>query len=255
MGDMTPVVFNAGFYDITTNAKSAEYWDITYDGGSTKTGGPDDNPNYEFYNSNSFQISQTIKGLAEGYYRIRVQSFYRAGTNAVNTPAFEADQTYGRNVELFGTTETNDRFVPVRNVLERAEADGSLTGAAIAGEDEVTVAYNAIDEFTVPNGMTSFAAYVAAGYYWNEVDVFVGEGETLTLGLRKAEHIAEDWCILDNFQFYYLGTTAPTAIEAVDADIITTGNASTKIYNIAGQRVAKAVKGLYIVNGKKVLVK
>lgn len=255
MGDMTPVVFNAGFYDITQNAQSAEYWDITYDGGSTKTGGPAEDPNYEFYNSNSFQISQTIKGLAEGYYRIRVQSFYRAGTNAVNTPAFEADQTYGRNVELFGTTETNDRFVPVRNVLERAEADGSLTGAAIAGEDEVTVAYNGIDEFTVPNGMTSFAAYVAAGYYWNEVDVFVGEGETLTLGLRKAEHIAEDWCILDNFQFYYLGTTAPTAIEAVDADIIATGNASTKIYNIAGQRVAKAVKGLYIVNGKKVLVK
>ena len=42
-----------------------------------------------------------------------------------------------------------------------------------------------------------------------------------------------------------------TAIDAINADATESG----VIYNIAGQRVNKAQKGLYIVNGKKVLVK
>ena len=41
-----------------------------------------------------------------------------------------------------------------------------------------------------------------------------------------------------------------TGIEAVEAETSASG-----IYNLAGQRVAKAQKGLYIVNGKKVIVK
>ncbi|MBR0037601.1 MAG: hypothetical protein IJP70_08165 [Bacteroidales bacterium] len=41
-----------------------------------------------------------------------------------------------------------------------------------------------------------------------------------------------------------------TGIEAVEAETSANG-----IYNLAGQRVAKAQKGLYIVNGKKVIVK
>ncbi len=42
-----------------------------------------------------------------------------------------------------------------------------------------------------------------------------------------------------------------TAIEAVESDLI----ANDAIYDLSGRRVAKAVKGVYIQNGKKVLVK
>ena len=45
----------------------------------------------------------------------------------------------------------------------------------------------------------------------------------------------------------------PTGINGITADELT-GKESV-IYNLSGQRVSKAVKGLYIVNGKKVLVK
>lgn len=43
-----------------------------------------------------------------------------------------------------------------------------------------------------------------------------------------------------------------TSIDAIDGSVEAENGA---IYNIAGQRVQKAVKGLYIVNGKKILVK
>lgn len=43
----------------------------------------------------------------------------------------------------------------------------------------------------------------------------------------------------------------PTAINAIEA----AENENTEIYNLAGQRLSKAQKGVNIVNGKKVLVK
>jgi hypothetical protein len=42
-----------------------------------------------------------------------------------------------------------------------------------------------------------------------------------------------------------------TAIEGIAAEKMNNG----EVYNLQGQRVVKAQKGLYIVNGKKVLVK
>ena len=45
----------------------------------------------------------------------------------------------------------------------------------------------------------------------------------------------------------------PTGIETVANSQEV--NANSKFFNLAGQRVAQPTKGLYIVNGKKVLVK
>ena len=43
-----------------------------------------------------------------------------------------------------------------------------------------------------------------------------------------------------------------TGIQEIDA---TTDNAAATIYNLQGQKVNKAEKGIYIINGRKVLVK
>lgn len=46
-------------------------------------------------------------------------------------------------------------------------------------------------------------------------------------------------------------SNVPTAIEGITAD----NRENTAIYDLTGRRVEKARKGLYIINGKKVLVK
>ncbi len=64
---------------------------------------------------------------------------------------------------------------------------------------------------------------------------------------------------LDAHHCYLTGVTGAalrlpgmaTAIEAVESDVI----ANDAIYDLSGRRVSKAVKGVYIQNGKKVLVK
>ena len=81
---------------------------------------------------------------------------------------------------------------------------------------------------------------------------FYSDGVTpITVGLQVYNTNA-NWMAADNFTLYYIGTVAPDAIEGVEAAKTATPAA---IYNIAGQRVVKAVKGLYIINGKKVMVK
>ena len=50
---------------------------------------------------------------------------------------------------------------------------------------------------------------------------------------------------------FFFGSDAATAVKGIEA----AGEEAGAIYNLAGQRVEKAVKGVYIINGKKVLVK
>lgn len=89
--------------------------------------------------------------------------------------------------------------------------------------------------------------------YCNSVDFEITETADLRLGLRKSQGFSGDWVIFDDFQLFYLGgELPPTAINEVANTAKASQNA---IYNIAGQRVANTVKGLYIVNGKKVYVK
>ena len=250
-GDITAVIYNAGFVDPVSGENNANGWTSVYDGGNT--GGAYET--YEYYNNNSFRISQTINGLAEGSYLIRVQSFYRAGDNVSNAATLTENPDSITHAYLFAQTESSNREVAVKNVLERENEDGEL-GTDIMGvgsEVEVTN-YKDYESFYVPNDRESFAAYNMAGIYWNKLEVFVKKGESLTLGLYKDEHVAADWCPFDNFELYYLGPEPLTAVEGVEAE---TGRklANGAIYNLAGQRVNKAVKGLYIINGKKVLVR
>ena len=80
---------------------------------------------------------------------------------------------------------------------------------------------------------------------------FQSDGKTpLTVGIFVKETNV-NWIAADNFKLFYVGKEG-SAVEGIAAE---TGNKSFAIYNLAGQRVAKAVRGLYIINGKKVVVK
>lgn len=253
-GNITTAIYNYSFIDPATQVAGLGGWTYTSDGGNEiKTGGSEENPAAEFYNNNSFNFYQTLKGLAEGYYQIRVQSFYRAGAAQANADSLTAERTYGQNVKLYAKTESGEVATSVKNILQREDEEGSLETGQSATGGETVVKYAGEDEFYIPNDMTSFCEYTEIGIYWNEVKVHLKAGETLTLGLFKDTHIDNDWTIFNNFELYYLGNDeAPDAINAVE---VNGEKASAAIYNLAGQRVAKAVKGLYIMDGKKVVVK
>lgn len=88
--------------------------------------------------------------------------------------------------------------------------------------------------------------------YNSSVRINVAEGETLRLGLRKSTSISGDWVIFDDFGLYYLGGNLDTGITEVETNV---DKANGSIYNLAGQKVSHMNKGIYIKDGKKILVK
>lgn len=239
--DVTAVILNPGFEGIDEQTPGASYWNVTRDGGNEgyQFGV------YEFYNNNSADINQTIKGLKEGYYRVKVQGFYRAGDNATNAASLAEDPSSIAQSYLYAGANQ----VAMKNVLDLEDVEGYVAGEGMGVGSEPTVSWNGNDAFIVPNNREALAAYFEAGLYWNEVECQVGKSGVLTLGISKPAHVASDWLPYDNFQLYYLGTTAPTAVENVAAQ------SKSAIYDLQGRKVSKAQKGLYIVNGKVVVVK
>ena len=89
---------------------------------------------------------------------------------------------------------------------------------------------------------------IAAGdYFLNGSKIFKSSGSTAIKGTRA---YLKNKGNAQSVKLFIDGIT--TSIDALDVEPAANDGA---IYNLAGQRVEKAQKGLYIVNGKKVLVK
>ena len=89
----------------------------------------------------------------------------------------------------------------------------------------------------------NYEAKTGLGFYWGAENggVFTVKAGTAYLAVPVSNAAGVKGFLLD-------GT--PTAIEGVEAE-----NNTDVIYNLSGQRVQKAQRGLYIVNGKKFMVK
>ncbi len=84
------------------------------------------------------------------------------------------------------------------------------------------------------------------------IDFSVTEAEqTVNIGLKGVE----TWYKADNFRLYYIGTTAPDAVIAIEDEEKASTLRNSATYNIAGQRVGKPQKGIYIIGNRKVVVK
>lgn len=92
-------------------------------------------------------------------------------------------------------------------------------------------------------------SFTAGLYNCEPVAVFVENG-TLTVGVKATG--ANQWVIFDNFRLTYYGSQNTVGISEVNNNVL--NNVKT-IYNLNGQKVQKAQKGLYIINGKKTVVK
>lgn len=134
------------------------------------------------------------------------------------------------------------------------EADGFATNQVEIPEEGITGAYlyagYGTEEYVTSMGIDSIGAYPQ-----HFSVVFYSDGENpVTVGLKLKDTTAS-WILADNFTLKAIGTTEPDAIIAIE-DLGTAAlEGKDAIYNVAGQRVGQVQKGIYIVGGKKVLVK
>jgi hypothetical protein len=164
--------------------------------------------------------TQTLTGLAEGIYKVTVQGFERSGwwdlCVALGEKGYEITTA---------TLSANGEEVNLKSWLsgKTDENNPDNTGQAIAKFNE--------------------------GKYMNEVYTYVGADGTLTLTVCKPSHVGGNWIVFNNFTLTRYAEES-TGIEK--SEII--NHKSEIIYDLQGRRVEKATKGIYIVNGKKVVI-
>ena len=238
---------------VITNATFDTVGDFTGWSGSSFGAGGSTSTCAERY-AMDFDTYQDLGGLPAGYYILKADGFYRRGS-AANDYAIElANPDSAQFVQLYATSSVDAASTPVVSTssavlsADQVTEIGTTTGSCSdVGAEDATL--------YVPNYMTSANAWFEAGYYNNSTaSVEVGEDGVLRIGVKTVgrKGFTTDWAIFDNFELYYLGTAAPTAID----DINEAEEVAVKgIYNLAGQKLSAPQKGINIINGKKVLVK
>ena len=240
--EVTLVIYNPDYTDPIYMEDSDAGWDITTDGGTHAASQGE----LECYNNNSFIVQQQLRGLEPGFYTLGVSAFYRAGF-----PGNKNDSLiHVQNAILFAETQVGSFTEPLMNAV----TGGQPVPEEIGDESNIVIEELGLDVY-IPNDMTAAKQYLDLAYYLNEKTFEVGEDGLATIGIRKDEHIDGDWTIFTAWTLYYLGKSAPDAIEEVQsADTNKLQNAA--MYDLSGRQISgKLQKGIYIKGHRKVLVK
>ena len=271
--DLTCLIQNPG-YD---QRLSIDDWMFT-NGSVWGRGG--DHPNFvlESYDTKEFQNYQEIypeeadKALPAGTYMLTVQGYYRDGHESVHIQKVLAHQpilqrayifagTDGSDMETFQETCATMPLMPIH--IESGKYPGigySLGGMQMPGTYDGQ-----------PYSACSQAAddYFAVGLYLNKLVFYITDEDVdnepdnrhLSFGINMPydeETTIQDWIVMDNWRLKYYGSELLDAdgIKGIESDEIKNVTTASKgIYNMLGQRLSKAQKGVNIINGKKIIKK
>ena len=202
----------------------------------------------EYYET-AFDFNQTTADkLPKGVYQLRVQAFQRAGASA---DVYEAYQDNGGVVttEIYlGSSE-----VKVQNIA--AEAQKSKLGGTETAVGSPTR--------YIPNDMQAASKYFKKGLYENVLTWQNRRVQALKVGIRNESRGSMFWTVFDNFRLYYYGGMSKSDVESEIEELVAPHEvAPFMVYGITGKCVrmnATSLEGLpaglYIVGGKKMIVK
>ena len=194
----------------------------------------------EFYEK-TFDFNQTVKGLPAGTYAFCVQGFQRPGSTTTSYNDYKAG-----NNKVNATVYAGSKSVKMAHICD------TILSRKLGKGNESAVTTGKY----VPNDMQSANAYFEKGFYENRVlnEVATDNG-SLKVGVKAAAMPTSYWAIFDNFRLYFYGkmnADVITAVKEIDNRNSTMENA---VFDLQGRRVSQPTKGLYIVNGRKVVVK
>jgi hypothetical protein len=215
----------------------------------------------EIYNK-AYNTYQTIKNVPNGVYELEVIGFYREGWNEEAVELYIAGT---ENQEAWAAAYLNDQFVKLPSIVSGAanlgeiyadeesatDNGGTYSGTQIIGSDG--------KYYFIPNSMSAAGTYFLNDGYKPVTVRAVVTNNTLTVGIQKQSTKSGDWTILDYMHLTYISadtTGEGTGQEGVGIESVEAAkNKSISIYDLNGRRVNKAQKGVYVIDGQKVLVK
>lgn len=199
----------------------------------------------EFYEKN-LDVSQKLSSMPKGTYEMKVQGFQRPGSISV----VASDYANGKNeVNPYIYLSSIQYKKVICNIMQGVQ-DQKMS---IGKESIVGSQY-------VPNDMQSASAYFAKGLYENTLQFYQSTKRALKIGLKGTNSESSYWTIFANVRLYYYGLKVPTTgIHEIKSEepIRQQG-----VYTLSGLQVRNnsdnlvgLPSGIYIVDGKKVVVK
>jgi len=219
-------------------------------------------------------------GKASTVKNCHVNASLKAQSNIGGVVA-DASRSEVSNNLVEGTIEGNGAIGGVIGQIEsdwKSGEDKYITGNVVALESiiapEDAKAVHRIVGFTIADEQyeedetpltdkgfaNNYASSVLQAYSAKEADSVEGaDYESLTrdflesLGFKYGDNALAPWADSDAPMLYFEKLWA----DGIDSPAIPTQSSATHvgIYNLQGQKVSKATKGLYIINGKKILVR
>lgn len=134
--------------------------------------------------SHEFDFNQTVNGLPNGTYTVKVQAFFRDGN--------------------LWTSSTN--VEPVLYAGNKSTKIHSILDGALAQQPSWTHGHNGSKGW-IPNDMWQANQWFKAGHYVVTLENVTVTNGTLKIGIKNtSKNTSMAWCCFDNFQLYYHGT-------------------------------------------------
>lgn len=190
----------------------------------------------EFYQK-TFDFNQTLEGLPAGTYKVSAQAFQRPGTSTDSYNDYSNGNNKVNAVLYAGSNEKKICHI----------AEGAQTRSIGGTESNVGGKY-------FPNNMEAASIYFKQNLYQNELVFTTAQNGDLKIGLKSPQMDSNYWVIFDNFHFYSFGQVE-TAVKGIK---VNNSNSEQKIFTLDGRRLTNNYKlkpGIYVINGKKTIVK
>lgn len=231
-------------FDLSFMIENPDFDSDATTGWTSNNGAPGyDAQGAEFYEK-TFSYYQALDNMPSGNYQLRAYAFQRPGTyDAVLAPYLSGTAKVTSSLYINSTTAA------VKHICDDRQPNCLFNDGGWGSDSKLS------DGTYIPNCMTGAEKYFAKGLYDSSVDaLFETKGGTLRVGIKCTSAPAAYWTMFDHFRLYFFGGTKPS--DGIDVPRSgTRQGTSGKIYDLQGRRIAAlSKKGLYIVDGKKIVV-
>ena len=237
------VVDEAQPFDLTSLIENPDFSSDATTGWTSTNGAPGYGAQGAEFFEKTFDFYQTLDNMPAGKYELRASAFQRPGAyDSVLTPYLNG------KAKVTSSLYINSTAAAVKHICDDRQPNYLYNDGNWGSDKKLS------DNTYIPNCMTGAEKYFAKGLYDSSVGAQLAtKGTTLRIGIKCTSASTAYWTMFDNFRLHFFGgaNASDNIEEMVKGE---TGHGKV-LYDLQGRRVeATPKKGIYIVNGKKVVV-
>ena len=229
-------------FDLTSLIENPDFSSDATTGWTSTNGAPGYGAQGAEFYEKTFNFYQMLYNMPAGKYKLHASAFQRPGAyDNVLTPYLNGKSTVTTSLYI------NNTAAAVKHICDDRQPTYLYNDGGWGSDSKLS------DGTYIPNCMTGAERYFARGFYDSSVDAQLEtKGTSLRIGIKCTSAPASYWTMFDNFRLHFFGGAQTNGIQEVDKDVSVHEKV---IYDLQGRRIeATPKKGLYIVNGKKVVI-